>query len=244
MKTDDPSYVLAIEARTGKTRWRVVRPTDAQLESPDAYTTPALLRYDNKEEIVVSGGDYVTGHDPATGAELWRASGLNPTQDRNNRIVASPVVADGMIYASSRVRPLIALKAGGRGDVSKSNLVWTTDQGPDVPTPAIDGKYIYILNDRGILWCRDAKTGTEIYGNQRVRPGTYSASPVVADGKIYVTSEDGITTVLEAGPQFKVLGENDLSEYTLSSPAISDGQIFLRTQNFLYCIGKRTPAAK
>jgi len=244
MKTDDPSYVLAIEARTGKTRWRVVRPTDAQLESPDAYTTPALLRYDNKEEIVVSGGDYVTGHDPATGAELWRASGLNPTQDRNNRIVASPVVADGMIYASSRVRPLIALKAGGRGDVSKSNLVWTTDQGPDVPTPAIDGKYIYILNDRGILWCRDAKTGIEIYGNQRVRPGTYSASPVVADGKIYVTSEDGITTVLEAGPQFKVLGENDLSEYTLSSPAISDGQIFLRTQNFLYCIGKRAPAAK
>jgi outer membrane protein assembly factor BamB len=244
MKTDDPSYVLAIDARTGKTRWRVERQTDAQLESPDAYTTPALLRYDNKEEIVVSGGDYVTGHDPATGTELWRASGLNPSQDRSYRIVASPVVADGMIYAPSRVRPLVALKAGGRGDVTKSNLVWTTDQGPDVPTPAIDGKYIYILNDRGILWCRDAKTGAEIYGNQRVRPGTYSSSPVVADGKIYVTSEDGVTTVLEAGPQFKVLGENDLSEYTLSSPAISDGQIFLRTQNFLYCIGKRAPAAK
>jgi outer membrane protein assembly factor BamB len=244
MKTDDPSYVLAIEKLSGKARWRVERQTDAVAESPDSYTTPALLRYGDKEEIVISGGDYVTGHDPTTGEELWRAGGLNPSKDRNYRIVASPVIADGMIYASSRVRPLIALKAGGRGDVTKSNLVWTTDQGSDVPTPVTDGKYIFILNDRGIMWCRDAKTGTEIWGSQRVRAGTYSASPVMADGKLYVTSEDGITTVLAAGSEFKVLGENDLSDYTLSSPAISDGQIFMRTQSCLYCIGKRTPAVK
>jgi len=244
MKTDDPSYVLAIDAATGKTRWRVERPTDAISESPDAYTTPALLRYDNKEEIVVSGGDYVTGHDLATGAELWRAGGLNPNKDRNYRVVASPFVAGGMIFVSSRVRPLIALRAGGRGDVSKSHLVWSTDQGPDVPTPATDGKYVYILNDRGILWCRDAKTGAEIWGNQRVRPGTYSASPLVADGKLYVTSEDGLTTVLEAGPVFKVLAENDLADYTLSSIAVSDGQLFVRTTQHLYCIGKRAATPK
>jgi outer membrane protein assembly factor BamB len=244
MKTDDPSYVLAIDGTTGKTRWRVERPTDAMSESPDAYTTPALLRYDNKEEIVISGGDYVTGHDLATGAELWRAGGLNPNRDRNYRIVASPFVADGMIFVSSRVRPLLALRAGGRGDVSKSHLVWTTDQGPDVPTPATDGKHIYILNDRGILWCRDAKTGAEVWGNQRVRPGTYSASPLVADGKLYVTSEDGVTTVLEAGAVFKVLAENDLSDYTLSSIAVSDGQLFMRTTQHLYCIGKRASTAK
>ena len=239
MKTDDPSYVLAIETLTGKTRWRVERPTDAVAESPDSYTTPALLRYEGKEEIVVTGGDYVTGHDPATGQEVWRAGGLNPSKDRSYRIVASPIVAGGMIYVPSRVRPLMALKPGGRGDVSTSHVVWTTDQGPDVPTPATDGKYIFILNDRGILWCRDAKTGAEIWGSQRARPGTYSASPVVADGRLYVTSEDGVTTVLEAGPEFKVLAENDLADYTLSSPAISDGQIFMRTQKFLYCIGKR-----
>jgi outer membrane protein assembly factor BamB len=239
MKTDDPSYVLGIDARTGKTRWRVERPTDAVAESPDSYTTPALLRYDGKEEIVVSGGDYVTGHDPATGAELWRAGGLNPAKDRSYRIVASPIVMGSMIYVPSRVRPLIALKAGGRGDITQSHLAWATDQGPDVPTPAVDGKYIFILNDRGILWCRDARSGAEIWGSQRVRPGTYSASPVVADGKLYVMSEDGVTTVLSAGPEFKVLAENDLADYTLSSPAISDGQIFIRTQKFLYCIGKR-----
>jgi outer membrane protein assembly factor BamB len=239
MKTDDPSYLLAIDAQSGKTRWRVERPTDAVVESPDAYTTPALLAYDGKEEIVVSGGDYVTGHDPATGRELWRAGGLNPSKDRNYRIVASPVVSGGMIYAPSRVRPLLAIKAGGRGDISSTHVVWTTDQGPDVPTPATDGKHIYILNDRGIMWCRDAGTGTELWGSQRVRAGTYSASPVIADGKVFVTSEDGVTTVIEAGPRFNVLAENDLGDYTLSSPAVSDGQIFMRTQSFLYCIGKR-----
>lgn len=244
MKTKDPSYLMAIDTITGKTRWRVERRTDAVSESPDAYTTPALLQYDGKDEIVVSGGDYVTGHDPATGIELWRAGGLNPDKDRNHRIVASPIVADRMIYVPTRVRPLLAFKAGGRGDVSTSHLAWTTDQGPDVPTPAADGKYIYILNDLGVMWCRDARTGAEHWGNQRVRPGTYSASPVVADGKVYVTSEDGVTTVIEAGPAFKVLAENDLAEYSLSSPAVSDGQIFLRTQKFLYCVGKRVTPAK
>ena len=95
------------------------------------------------------------------------------------------------------------------------------------------------MNDSGILWCRDAKTGAEIWGSRRARPGTYSASPVVGDGKLYVTSEDGVTTVLEAGPNFKVLAENDLAGYTLSTPALSDGQIFVRTDKYLYCIGKR-----
>ncbi len=239
MKTDDPSYLLAIEGATGKTRWRVERPTDAQQESPDAYTTPALARVGDKEEIVVAGGDYVTGHDPATGAELWRAGGLNPGKDRSYRIVASPTVANDMIYAPSRVKPLIALRTGGRGDITKTHVAWTTDQGPDVPTPAVAGNYIFILNDRGIMWCRDAKTGAEVWGNQRVRPGTYSASPVVADAKVFVVSEDGVVSVLEAGSVFKVLAENDMADYTLSSPAISDGQIFIRTQKFLYCIGAR-----
>ncbi len=240
MKTDDPSYLLSIDKRTGKTRWRVERRTDAVAESPDAYTTPALLRVDGRSEIVVSGGDYVTGHDATTGAEIWRAAGLNPGKDRSYRVVASPVVADGLVFVPSRVRPLIVFRAGGKGDVSTSHKVWSTDQGPDVPTPAVDGKYIYILNDRGIVWCREAKTGTEVWGNQRVRPGTYSASPVVAGGRVYVTSEDGVTTVFQAGPEFKIVAENDLADYTLSSPAVSDGQIFLRTAKYLYCIGQRT----
>jgi len=239
MRTDDPSYVLRIDKATGQTVWRVERPTHARRESPDAYITPALLQYDGVTEIVLTGGDVVTGHDPATGQELWRADGLNPENQRDYRIVASPVVMDGMIYAPTRVRPLLALRAGGRGDVTTSHLVWSTRNGPDVPTPVTDGTYFYIVNDRGIVFCLDAKTGLTIYGPERIRPGTYSSSPVLADGKIYVTNEDGTTTVYKAGPEFEILAENAMDEYTLSSIAISDGQLFLRTDAFLYAIGDR-----
>ncbi len=182
----------------------------------------------------------MTGHDPATGKELWRAGGLNPYNDGGHRIVASPVVSGEMIYAPSRERPMLALKAGGRGDVTKSHVVWSFDYGPDVPTPVTDGTHIYTVNDRGIMFCLDAKTGREIYSRQRLRPATYSGSPVLADGKIYITNEDGLTSVIKAGPVFQVLAENDVDDYTLSSPAVSDGQIFIRTAKFLYCIGRGT----
>ena len=244
MRTRDPSYLLRIDKATGKTIWRVERPTQARFESPDAYTTPALLRYGTNTEIVITGADVVTGHDLATGKELWRASGLNPDNDGSNRMVASPVVYGDMIFAPSRERPLLALKAGGRGEVSRSHVLWSSQNGTDVPTPVTDGTYLYVVNDRGIMWALDAKTGREIYGRKRVRPGTYSGSPVLADGKIYITNEDGLTSVLKAGPTFEVLAENDFDDYTLSSPAVSDGQIFIRTSKSLYCIGNRTSGTK
>ena len=240
MNTDDPSYVLRIDKKTGRTVWKIERPTSAIRESPDSYTTPTLLRVGKTAELVVTGGDVVTGHDPSTGKELWRAAGLNPDNNPSYRIVASPIAFDGIVYAPTRVKPLLALRAGGRGDVSKSHLVWSTNNGPDVPTPVTDGKYFYVVNDRGVMYCFDAKTGTELYGQQRIKPGTYSASPVLADGRLYATSEDGITTVVKAGPQFEVLSENSLGEYTLSSPAVSDGQLFIRTSKHLYAIGKRS----
>ena len=120
-------------------------------------------------------------------------------------------------------------------------MLWSFTNGPDVLTPATDGTYVYVVNDRGIVWCLDAKTGREIYGRQRLRPATYSGSLVVADGKVYVTNEEGLTVIFKTGATFEVLAENDLDDYTLSSPAISDGQIFIRTAKFLYCIGKRSP---
>jgi len=239
MKTDEPSYILCIDKKTGKTRWKVDRPTNAIRESPDSYTTPAVLKSGKATEIVITGGDCVTGHDAETGKELWRANGLNPENDPFYRIVASPIVVNDIIYAPTRVKPLLALKAGGRGDISRSHVLWSTMNGPDVPTPVTDGVYFYIVNDRGIVWCLDAKTGAEVYGQQRIKPGAYSASPVLADGKIYITSEEGLTTVIKAGPKFEVLAENPLNDYCLSSPAISEGQIFIRTAEHLYCIGKK-----
>ena len=239
MKTDDPSYLLRIDPKSGKTVVRSERATDAVVESPDSYTTPQIWKDGKQEELIITGGDVVTGHDPISLKELWRANVLNPGNNPMNRIIASAVVKDGLIYCPTRVKPLTALRPGGRGDVTATHVVWQNPNGPDVPSPVTDGKYLFVTNDRGILWCLDAKTGKEIWGGQRIKSAIYSASPVLADGKLYVTSEDGMVTVVKAGPTFEVLAENDMKEYTLSSPAISDGQIFIRTAGALYAIGAR-----
>ena len=183
----------------------------------------------------MSGADYVTGHDPASGEELWRIPGLNPSANPMQRIVASPIVAGTMIYVPSRVNPLLALDAAGDAG-SAPTVTWSTSRGPDVPTPAVAGRSIFILSDKGVLWHFDATTGDVIWGPERVEPSSYSASPVVAGDRLYVTNEAGLTTVVEAGPEFRVLAENHLEEYTLSSLAVAGGQIFLRTADHLYCI--------
>ena len=118
-----------------------------------------MLQYDGVKEIVITGGDVVTGHNLETGEELWRADGLNPRNDRNYRIVASPVVIGDIIIAPTRVRPMLALKAGGRGDVTTSHLLWSFGDGPDVPTPVSDGKLLYIVGDNGVVHCLDIATG-------------------------------------------------------------------------------------
>jgi outer membrane protein assembly factor BamB len=243
MHTDDPSYVLRIDGATGKTDWKVERPTDAIRESPDSYTTPIVVRQGKAAEIVVTGADIVTGHDPASGKELWRSRGLNPENNPFNRIVASPLAGDGVVYAPTRVKPLLALKTGGRGDVTDTHRLWAFDKGPDVPTPVTDGKYVYIVDDRGVVHCLDAKTGAIVYGPERLRSGTYSTSPLLAAGRIYITSEDGTTVVFKAGPAFEVLAENALDDYTLGSIATSDGQIFMRTAKHLYAIGTRAKSS-
>ncbi|MDH4065372.1 MAG: PQQ-like beta-propeller repeat protein [Acidobacteriota bacterium] len=192
MRTDDPSYILRIDGKTGRTKWKAERPNTAIRESPDAYITPALATVGGRSEIVITGADVVTGHDPATGRELWRADGLNPQNDPAYRIVASPVTHGDIVIAPTRERPLLVLKAGGRGDVTTSHRLWHFNNGPDVPTPVTDGKYLYVITDRGVVYCLELETGRTVYGPQRLTPGTYSSSPVLADGKIYIASEDGV----------------------------------------------------
>jgi len=240
MKTDDPSYVFKVDGKTGKTLWKVERATDAITESPDAYTTPLLVQSGNTIEVVITGGDIVTGHDPETGKELWRSTGLNPENNPYNRIVASGLVVGDIVIASTRNKPMLALKPGGRGNVTTTHRLWSFDFGPDVPSPVSDGKLLYVLRDNGVLHALDVKTGQIVYGPERLKAGAYSASPVIADGKIYVTSEnEGLTSVFTAGPKFQVLAENPLDDYCLSSPAVSEGQIFIRTDKHLWAIGQR-----
>ena len=244
MKTDDPSYVMKIDRTTGKTIWRVERPTPAVHESPDSYTTPAWVEANGRAELIITGGDVVSGHDPATGKEYWRADVLNPNRNGAYRIVASPTIVDGLIIAPTRNNPMVAVRPGGAGDVAATHVVWAFPQGPDVPTPVSDGKLLYVVRDGGVVFALDVKTGARVYGPVRLPSGTYSASPILADGKIYVTTEeDGVTTVFRAGPEFEILASNkllgDCSPYCLSTVAVSEGQIFLRTSSYLWAIGER-----
>ena len=244
MKTDDPSYVMKIDAETGKTIWRVERSTPALHESPDSYTTPAWVDVDGRAELIITGGDVISGHDPDTGRENWRADVLNPQRARNYRIIASPTVVDGLVIAPTRINPMTAIRPGGRGDVAGSHVVWQFAQGPDVPTPVSDGTLLYVVRDNGVVFALDVKNGKTVYGPERLPSGTYSASPILADGKIYVTTEEeGLTTVYRAGPKFEILSSNsllgDCSPYCLSTVAISEGQIFMRTSSYLWAIGQR-----
>ena len=237
MKTDDPSYVFAVDPKTGKTVWKVERPTDATAESPDDYSTPLIVTVGGREQLVVSGGDYVTGHDLDTGKELWRMGGFNPGNERFYRTIASSVNIGTTVYTpSTRGNPFIAFEAGGEGWLADSAKVWENALGADVPTPATDGKRLFVVNDRGILNVLDAKTGELLTERLRLAPGTYSSSPLLADGKVYATNEEGTTTVVDVEDGYKVVGTNRLESHTLASPIAVGGQIFIRTADYLYCI--------
>ncbi len=235
--TDDPSYLVSFEPATGKEIWKVERPTDALNEGPDAYSTPIPLRHNDRAEILISGGNYITGHDPATGRELWRCGGMNPTRDRWYRTVCSPLAVDDMVFGSEKSGPLVACKAGSTGAGGAADPAWTSELAPDVPTPVSDGKYLYIVHDDGFLSCLEPRTGKPLYARQRLPRGTYSASPLMAGNRIYVINESGRSVVLAAGPEFRIISENQLEDgYTLASFAVSGNELFVRTSTTLYCI--------
>jgi len=239
MRTDDPSYVVSYEARTGEVQWRQERPTDAERESPDAYTTPVVLQHEGQTQIVISGADYVTGHDFETGEELWRASGTNPLKRSNYRVIPTPIIVDEMIYVPTRKKPLLALRVGGSGDITDSHLIWKYEgpAGPDVPSPISDGKYFYMVDDRGLVTCLDAQTGELIWGPEATTEGIVSASPILTEGKLYIINENAVTSIVSVGAEFEHLATNELDgTYTLASPAVSGSQLFIRTSTHLYCI--------
>lgn len=239
-KSDNPSYTVALDKLTGKTVWKHLRPAPGQMESKDNYGTPQMAIVNGKKELVIFGGDIATGQDPDTGVELWRIGGFNPTDFKMNRTISSLlVVGDQVVVGGNRGRPYIAFHAGGRGDVTGKKEVWNNNLGADVPTPATDGKLLYVLNDKGFFNLLELASGKVIYEGQRVEPGSYSASPLLADGKLYAINEDGTTSVAKAGPEFALLSVNKLDGYTLASPVAVDDQLFIRTGEAIYCIGNK-----
>jgi outer membrane protein assembly factor BamB len=237
-----PSYLVAFEKGTGKVAWKEDRNLGAPEEAAQSYSTPVVLNDKGKETLVVLGADHVTAHDAANGKELWRVGGLNPTGHKYFRSIASAVVHNGVVVAPyAREATVTAIKLGGSGDVTKSHVVWTKNgKGSDVPTPTAAEGRVYVLNDKGTISCLNIETGSEIWSGQteKHRSG-FSSSPILADGKIYITREDGKTFVLAQANEFKVLGANELDgTQTVASPVLVDGKILIRTDTHLYCIGQ------
>jgi outer membrane protein assembly factor BamB len=222
------SYLLALDARTGAVRWK----KDAA-PGVTSYSTPLVVESGDRTEIVVNSSVGVSGHDFASGERLWHF-------DEDNRFpIPTPVAQDGVIYMSRGYRssPFMAIRAGGRGTIAESQIVWRVPSGaPYISSPIQHEGLLYMTGDVGVLTVCDAKTGERVY-QERVG-GVYTASPVAGDGKVYLVSEDGETIVLSAGRTPAILARNRLNARQLASPAIAGGRLFIRSDDVLYAIGK------
>ncbi len=222
------SFIVGVNKKTGKEMWRTQRKVQV------SWSTPLLVNTGKRSELITSGNEFVIAYDPQTGKELWRHKGVD------SNAIPSPVANNQMVFISAGfpAKVAMAINLGADGDLA-DNVVWRYTKGTAyVPSPILYGNYLYLTSDRGVLTCLDAKTGEVKYEGGRVPvPATFTASPVAFDDKILLTSEDGDTFIVKAGPKHEIMGTNSVGEPVYASPAIADGNIFIRGERNLYCIG-------
>jgi outer membrane protein assembly factor BamB len=225
------SFIAAFDTRTGREVWRTQR------EANVGWGTPIAVRVIDHDEIIVSSQHRVRAYNPDTGAELWSCNGMG------YEVIPTPVVGYGMVFCSSgRAGPTLAIRPGGKGDVTKSHLQWSSPRGsPFVPSPILYGEHLYMVNDMAaIVTSYEASSGKVMWQGRLgvARREGFSASPVAVDGKVFFTNDEGETYVLKAGPTFQLLHVNKLEESTLATPALVDGRWYIRTDRHLYAIGR------
>lgn len=238
---DEQSYLVALSKETGAELWRVDR------DEGTNWSTPFVWEHDGGTEIVTTGTDKVRAYD-TEGTLLWELTGMSSI------VVPTPFTEFGLLFVSSgyigdQLRPVYAVRPGARGDISvgdgplDASMAWYQPQAGSYNTsPVVYGDYLYTLLDRGYMTCHDARTGEEVYGRQRIRVGAaFTASPWAYDDKIFALSEDGDTYVIKAGPDFEVIRTNPLGEFTMATPAIAHGSLFIRTASKLYRITSAAP---
>jgi outer membrane protein assembly factor BamB len=226
----ETSFIAAYDKTTGKQVWKTARKIQI------SWSTPLLVRGAKRTELITSGTETIIAYDPATGKELWTHKGLE------SNAIPSPVTNNDMVFVSSGfpTKITMAIRLGASGDLTGTpNVPWQYAKGTAyVPSPILYGDYLYLTTDRGILTCLDAKTGEVKYEGGRIPiPATFTASPVAFDGKILMTSEDGDTFLVKAGPKYEIIGTNSVGEPVYASPAIADGRIYIRGEKNIYCIG-------
>jgi outer membrane protein assembly factor BamB len=234
-------FLAAYDTKTGKQVWRTPR------EQPPSHGTPTVYEGKDRAVLITNAPGHVHGYDPLTGKELWRLAGRTGAD-----AVPTPTVGHDLIFVShqgsSRSAPLLAIRAGAAGDISLKEgqtanefIAWSNKgDAPYLPTPLVYGDYLYCCSyDRGFLSCLDARTGNRLYRERLDGSGGYTASPVAADGRLYLTNEDGSIRVVKAGPRFEISAVNQMGDACLATPAISDGMIFVRTLHHLVGIARQ-----
>ena len=249
------SYLLAVNRLNGQTIWKADRSLFRY-----GWSTPVHWRHDGIDEILVLGGDFqpnqrLMAYNLSDGTERWWIGGLPPCGK------STPVVGDGLIFlavpdiilepASEKKDPeaaerfyannsarIMAVRPGIRGELNRDKIVWSEKRGvPGVPSPLYYNGYLYTFKNGGIVFCRTAKTGELVYRGRIGALGYYYSSPVAADNKIYIASAEGVVVVLDAGKQLKILSTNNLDSAILATPAIVDGNLYVRTEDYLYAFG-------
>jgi outer membrane protein assembly factor BamB len=236
-------HVIALDKATGKEVWKVTRKSDGRSENEHSYASPVIWRKGTDAYLITHGNDYAIAHRLKDGSEIWRVGDLNP-RDRYRgdlRFVASPVATpDLIVIPSAKDHGVVGLKPDAEGLVMSGSKYeqWRRSRGtPDVSSPLVYNGLVYLCRENGgFLICLDAKTGKEQY-NQRIHSSLYRASPLAADGKIYLTARDGVVTVVKAGPTFERVAENRLPDRFTASPVVSNSRIYLRGWDTLYAIG-------
>jgi outer membrane protein assembly factor BamB len=230
------SFIAAFDVTTGQPAWRTAR------EEIPSWSTPAIFEHDGRAELVTQATTFIRGYNPESGKELWRLGG-------NSEItIPTPIVGPGVIIVTNGyrgVQPIFAIKPGATGDITLKGdattnefIAWSTNRGgPYIPTPVIYGDLLYVLAINGVLAAYDVKTGQRVYQERVAGGGSFSASPVAADGKLYLTSEDGDVFVVRAGPKYELLATNPMSQVIMATPAIANGVIFIRGLKDVFAIG-------
>jgi len=221
---DDKSKLIAIDCKTGNIVWQTVRPV------PGTWTSPIVIEHQGVEQIITAGDPWVIAYNPSDGSELWRVDCLGTD------VAPSPIYAGGLVFGIEPYTELVAIKPDGSGDITKTHIAWTAEDGiPDICSPVSDGQRIYLLTTDGTFTCYKVSDGAKVYEEDLSLD--IQASPSLVGDKLFLLSERGMMIVIQAGDEYKEVARSDLGEYCYASPAFIDGRMYIRAKKNLYCIG-------
>jgi outer membrane protein assembly factor BamB len=238
------SWLAAFDKTSGDLAWKVARNYTTPIEADQCYTTPLVIQHEGKESLLVWGAQHITIHNAADGKVYWSCGKFNPDSEKLWPAIAMPVIVGEMLVIcygrNDRQQPrLHGIRLGGRGDVTRSNRVWSReDTGSFVPSPAVYRERVYLVRDRGEVECIDPATGKTIWSDAFPKSrASFFASPVIAGGNLYAAREDGAVFVADVtGERFKLLAENNMDEPVIGSPVPIASRIFIRGEKHLFCL--------